>query len=64
MLFQNQNMPQMHSIYKQYFTNYEDTKKWVDSWISSKSEDFFQVGIRKLPERWEKVVASYGQYFE
>ena len=56
--------PMTHGLAKQHFTNYEDIKKWVDSWISSKNEDFFRAGIRKLPERWEKVVASYGQYFE
>lgn len=31
---------------------------------SQKKKHFFENGIRKLPERWEKVVASDGQYFE
>ncbi|KYM98855.1 hypothetical protein ALC62_10411 [Cyphomyrmex costatus] len=31
--------------------------------IASKDELFFRDGIRKLPERWEKVVASDEQYF-
>jgi len=31
-------------------------------WIASKDESFFRDGIRKLPERWEKV-GSDGQYF-
>ncbi|EFN83583.1 Histone-lysine N-methyltransferase SETMAR, partial [Harpegnathos saltator] len=52
-----------HGLSKQRFTSYEDTKNWVDSWIASKDEEFFQRGIRMLPERWEKVVANDGQYF-
>jgi len=32
--------------------------------IASKDEAFFRRGIRMLPERWEKVVASDEQYFE
>jgi len=31
---------------------------------SLKDADFFRHGIRMLPEIWEKVVASDGQYFE
>ena len=40
------------------------TKNWVDSWIVLKDEAFFRRGFRMLSERWEKVVASDGQYFE
>ena len=53
-----------HGLAEQHFRSYEETKKWVDSWIASKPTSFFRDGIRKLPERWEKVVASDGQYFE
>lgn len=53
-----------HGLSEQHFTSYEDIKNWVDSWIASKDEAFFRRGIRMLPERWEKVVASDGQYFE
>jgi len=53
-----------HSLFEQKFSSYEDTKKWVDGWIASKDADFFRRGILMLPERWEKVVASDGQYFE
>lgn len=52
-----------HALTTQRFTSYEDTKNWVDSWIASKDKEFFRRGIRMLPERWEKVVASDGQYF-
>ncbi|EFN85922.1 Histone-lysine N-methyltransferase SETMAR, partial [Harpegnathos saltator] len=53
-----------HCLSKQRFTSYEDTKNWVDSWIVSKDEEFFRRSIRMLPEKWEKSVASNGQYFE
>ncbi|KYM75376.1 hypothetical protein ALC53_14072 [Atta colombica] len=33
------------------------------NWIASKDKSFFRYGIRKLPERWEKVVGSDRQYF-
>jgi hypothetical protein len=53
-----------NDLSEQRFTSYEQTKEWVDSWIASKDESFFRRGIRMLPERWEKVVASDGKYFE
>ncbi|KAG5319822.1 MOS1T transposase, partial [Pseudoatta argentina] len=49
---------------KHHFTSYEDIKNWIDNWIASKDEAFFQRGIRMLPEKWKKVVASDGQYFQ
>lgn len=48
----------------QRFSSYEDIKKWLDQWIALKIEDFFRDGIHHLPERWSKVVASDGHYFE
>lgn len=53
-----------HGLAEKHFTSYEDIKNWVDSWIASKDEEFFRRGIRMLPERWGKVVASDGHYFE
>ncbi|GBP50274.1 Mariner Mos1 transposase [Eumeta japonica] len=53
-----------HALSEQRFTSYEDTKNWVDSWIASKDKEFFRLGIQTLPERWKKVVTSYGQYFD
>ena len=55
---------QWHGLADQHFRFYEEVKNWIDSWIASKDDQFFQRGIRTLPERWEKVVASDGQYFE
>lgn len=53
-----------HGLAEQHFQSYEDTKKWIDSWIASKDVSFFRRGIHLLPERWEKVVSSDGQYFD
>jgi len=53
-----------HSLSEQYFTSYEDTKNCIDDWIVSKDEASFRRGIHMLPERWEKVMASDGHYFE
>ncbi|EGI60239.1 Mariner Mos1 transposase, partial [Acromyrmex echinatior] len=53
-----------HGLSEQHFTSYEDIKNWIDNWIASKDKAFFQRDIRMLPERWEKVVANDGQYFQ
>jgi len=53
-----------HSLADQHLRSYEEIKVWIDMWIASKDDQFFRRGIRTLPERWEKVTASDGQYFE
>ncbi|GBP63814.1 Mariner Mos1 transposase [Eumeta japonica] len=53
-----------HVLREQRFTSYQDTKNCVDSWIASKDKESFRLGIRMLPERWKKVVASDRQYFD
>lgn len=53
-----------HSLSYQDFQSFGDIQKWLDSWIASKDQSFFGRGIGLLPERWNKVVASNGQYFE
>lgn len=46
------------------FTSVDGIKKWVDTFLASKDEQFFWQGMHALPEKWEKVIASDGQYFE
>lgn len=46
------------------FTSAEGIKNWLDTFLASKNEQFFWHGIHSLPERWEKVIASDGQYFQ
>jgi len=53
-----------HALAEQRFTSHEGVEKWLNEWIESKEPDFFLRRIRLLPERWEKVVASNGAYFE
>ena len=53
-----------HGLADQQFRSYENIKNWLDSWIASKVEHFYRNGIRALPERWAKVVANDGKYFE
>ena len=53
-----------HGLAHQNFRSYEGVKKGIDSWFDSKDASFFRDGMRQLPERWKKVVASDGQYFE
>ena len=53
-----------HGLADQQFLSYEDIEKWLDSWIASKDEHFYRNGIWALSERWAKIVANYGQYFE
>jgi len=52
------------ALSEERFRSYEEIKNWLDNWIASKQADFYQRGIRVLPERWAKVVASDGAYFE
>ena len=46
------------------FTSEQGIKNCLDSFLAAKPAHFFWDGIYKLPERWEKVIASDGQYFE
>ena len=46
------------------FTSEQGIKNWLDSFLAAKLAQFFWDGIHTLPERWEKVIASDGQYFE
>jgi len=52
------------ALTEQHFDSYENVKKWLDGWFASQTQEFFWNGIHKLHERWEKCIASDGQYFE
>ena len=53
-----------HGLADQQFRSYEDIEEWLHSWIASKYEHFCRKDIRALPEKWAKVVANDGEYFE
>ena len=48
----------------QIFEDEDELESWLDEWIAGKSADFFKRGIEKLPERWEEVINSGGEYIE
>ncbi|EFN81461.1 Histone-lysine N-methyltransferase SETMAR, partial [Harpegnathos saltator] len=52
-----------HALAEQRFTSYENVRKWLDDGFASKEQQFFGRGIHKLSDRWEKCIASDGQYF-
>uniref|UniRef100_A0A1I7XE29 Histone-lysine N-methyltransferase SETMAR n=1 Tax=Heterorhabditis bacteriophora TaxID=37862 RepID=A0A1I7XE29_HETBA len=49
---------------RQRFRDVAEVRKWIDDFIASKPTSFFHEGIRKLPERWQKVIESEGKYFD
>jgi general stress protein 26 len=46
------------------FKNLEDARKSIEEYFNSKDEEFFRRGIHDLPNRWKKVVAANGNYFD
>lgn len=53
-----------HSLAKQHFYSYEETKNLVYSWVASKDEQFSRRRIHMLAETWEEVVTTDRQYFQ
>lgn len=53
-----------HALSGTHFRNQQEVVNWVDQWIASKDQTFFQRGIATLPERWSKVVQSERNYFQ
>ena len=51
-----------NSLNGKTFTNDDDVKSHLDQFIGSRDQDFYQRGIFKLPERWQKVIAQHGNY--
>ncbi|KAG5319487.1 MOS1T transposase, partial [Pseudoatta argentina] len=53
-----------HDLVDQHFRSYKEVKNWNDKWMDSIDDKFFRRGIRTPTERWEKIMASNGQYCE
>lgn len=53
-----------HGLAEQEFSSYENVANWLENWFAGKDQEFYRSGIRQLPERWAKCVASDGTYFE
>lgn len=47
-----------------HFQSYKEVKSWIDLWIASRRDRFFQHGIDTLPGTWEKLLPNSRQYFE
>ena len=40
----------------------EDLKKYLEQFFAQKNKKFWEDGIMKLPEKWQKVVEQNGEY--
>ena len=53
-----------HAFAEQHFESYENVRKWLDEWFTSKEKELFWSGIHKLTERysryeWIKISQSF-----
>ena len=44
------------------FNSQEDCKRHLEKFFAQKDEKFWEDGIMKLPERWQKVVEQNGEH--
>jgi histone-lysine N-methyltransferase SETMAR len=51
-----------HFLNGKIFNNIEDIKIALSGYFASKPPEFYEMGIRKLPERWDIVVEKDGDY--
>jgi len=45
-----------HYLADTHFLRFEEIRKCFDDFIVSKPVSFYRHGIRKLPERWQKII--------
>ena len=53
-----------HSMRGQSSLKVQKVQKHIDIFLSIKPQSFFRDGIRKLPDRWQMVISSDGNYFD
>lgn len=46
------------------FDNEAELDLWLHDFFASKSPEFYRAGIYKLPQKWQKVIDSDGDYFD
>lgn len=51
-----------NSLNGKQYNSLEDCKKHMEEFIAQKSEQFWEDGIKKLPERWKQVIDQNGTY--
>jgi len=52
-----------HHLIDTYLVRFEEIRKCIDNFIASKPVSFYRQEIRKLPEKWQKIVDANGEYF-
>jgi len=53
----------LHHLADTHFVRLEEIRKCIGDFIALKPVSFYRQGIRKLPERWQKIVDANGKYF-
>lgn len=53
-----------HHLSDKSFNDEEDLKKFIADFFVSKPIEFFERGIKSLPERWRRVIDSNGAYYD
>ena len=51
-----------NSLNGKNFNSLEDCTRHLEQFFAQKDKKFWQDGIMKLPEKWQKVVAQKGEY--
>lgn len=51
-----------NSLNGKTFTNDDDLKSHLVQFFADKDQKFYERGIMKLPERWQKVIGQNGKY--
>ena len=51
-----------NSLNGKIFNSLEDCKRHLEQFLAQKDKKFWECGIMKLPEKWQKVVAQKGEY--
>jgi len=46
------------------FTNDDNVKSHLVKFFVDKDQKFYEQGIIKLPEKWQKIIDNNGQYIE
>jgi len=45
-----------------HFVRFEEIRKCIDDFIASKPVSFYRQEIRKIPEKWQKIVDANGEF--
>ena len=54
--------PLQNSLNGKNFNSLEDCKRHLEQFFAQKNKKYWEDGILKLPEKWQKVVEQNGKY--